>query len=251
MLQDYKLGLRMLRKYPGLTLAGGLALAVAIGVGAGWYDLTGKLMAPTIPLPDGDGIVLIETHDTSTNTPEPRVAHDFLEWRHDLRTIEHLGAYRTVTRNLGVGRAVPEPIRMAELTAKAFGTARVPPLFGRGLIDADEVPGAPLVVVLGYDVWQRALGGRRDVLGMVVTLGTTPATVIGVMPEGFGYPINHRAWTALSLRASYEALEGDAIAVIGRLAPGVSREEAMAKCVPSGHARPRHSRRRTSISNRP
>ena len=54
MLQDYKLGLRMLLKYPGLTLAGGLALAIAIGIGAGWYDLTGKIMAPAIPLPKGD-----------------------------------------------------------------------------------------------------------------------------------------------------------------------------------------------------
>jgi len=50
MLQDYKLGLRMLLKYPGLTLAGGLALAIAIGVGAGTYDLLGRVLAPTIPL---------------------------------------------------------------------------------------------------------------------------------------------------------------------------------------------------------
>ena len=57
MLQDYRLGVRMLLKYPGLTLAGGLALAVAIGVGAGWYDLAGKLLWPEIPLPDGDRIV--------------------------------------------------------------------------------------------------------------------------------------------------------------------------------------------------
>ncbi|HVQ14713.1 MAG TPA: hypothetical protein VMS40_14025, partial [Vicinamibacterales bacterium] len=84
MLQDYKLGLRMLLKYPGLTLAGGLALAIAIGVGAGWYDLTGKIIAPAIPLPEGDRLVVIETHNTLTNEPEPRVAHDFLEWRREL-----------------------------------------------------------------------------------------------------------------------------------------------------------------------
>jgi putative ABC transport system permease protein len=53
--------------------------------------------------------------------------------------------------------------------------------------------------------------------------------VIGVMPEGFGYPVNHDAWTPLSLRASYGALEGGAISVIGRLAPGVSREQADAE----------------------
>ena len=121
MLQDYKLGLRMLLKYPGLTLAGGLALAIAIGIGAGWYDLTGKLMAPTIPLPEGDRLVLIGTHNTLTNEPEPRVVRDFLEWRRELRTIEDLGAYRTGTRNLVVGNAAPEPIQKPRVaTASAI-----------------------------------------------------------------------------------------------------------------------------------
>ena len=142
MLQDYKLGLRMLLKYPGLTMAGGLALAVAIGVGAGWYELAGKLLSPTIPLPEGDRIVLIETQNTLTNEPELRVARDFLEWRRELRSIEDLGAYRTATRNLIVGNAPPVPIQTAELTAAAFRAARVPPLFGRALLDSDESAGS-------------------------------------------------------------------------------------------------------------
>jgi putative ABC transport system permease protein len=226
---DAKLGGRMLLKYPGLTLAGGLALAIAIGIGAGWYDLTGKFMSPTIPLPEGDRLVRIETQNTLTTAPEPRVLRDFLEWRRELHTIADLGAYRTDTRTLVAGNAAPEPIEIAELTAAAFGTARVPPLLGRALLDSDDLPGAPSVVVLGYDVWQRALGMRQDVLGSVVKLGNTPATVIGVMPKGFAYPFNHDAWTPLSLRASYEALEGGAISVIGRLAPGVSRGQANAE----------------------
>src|ERR671910_1246987 len=54
---DVKLGGRMLRKYPGLTLTGGLALAIAIGIGAGWYDVTSKFLSPTIPLPEGDRLI--------------------------------------------------------------------------------------------------------------------------------------------------------------------------------------------------
>ena len=149
----------------------------------------------------------IETQNTLTNEPERRVVRDFLEWRREMRTIEGLGPFRASIRNLVAGNAAPEPIRMAELTAAAFGTARVPPLLGRGLLDSDVMPGAPSVVVVGYDVWQRSLGGRQDVIGSVVKLGDTPATVIGVMADGFGYPVNHDAWTPLSLRASYEALE--------------------------------------------
>ena len=229
MLQDYKLGIRMLLKYPGLTFAGGLALAIAIGVGAGWYDLWGKILAPTIPLSEGDRIVLIETQNALTNEPERRIVRDFLEWRGELRTIVDLGAYRADSRNLIVGNAAPELVQMAELTAAAFRTARVAPLLGRAPLDSDEMPGAPDVVVLGYDVWQRSLGGRQDVVGSVVKLGNTPATVIGVMPDGFTYPNNQDAWTPLRLRASYGALEGGAISVIGRLAPGVTRERADAE----------------------
>ena len=229
MLQDYKLGVRMLLKYPGLTIAGGLALAIAIGIGAGWYDLVGKLLWPTIPLPDGDRIVIIETHNALTNQPELRVTRDFLEWRSDVRSIDGLGAYRAELRNLIVGNTPPVLIRTAALTATAFRTARVTPLIGRGLLDADEKPGAPGVVVLGYDVWQRSFEGRNDVVGSTVKLGSTPVTVVGVMPKGFGYPLSYHAWTPLQLRASYGALEGDPIGIIGRLKPGITLEQANAE----------------------
>jgi len=72
----------------GSDLAGGWALAIAIGIGAGWYDLAGKLLWPTIPLPDGDRIVTIETQNALTNQPELRVTRDFLEWRSDARSID-------------------------------------------------------------------------------------------------------------------------------------------------------------------
>src|SRR5262245_17881024 len=107
MLQDYKLGLRMLLKYPGLTIAGGLALAIAIGIGAGWYDLAGKLLWPAIPLPEGDRLVTIEMQNVLTNEAEPRIARDFLEWRGDVQSIDDLGDYTTDAKNLIVGNARP------------------------------------------------------------------------------------------------------------------------------------------------
>jgi putative ABC transport system permease protein len=179
MLQDYKLGVRMRGTYPGLTMAGGLALAIAIGIGAGWYDLLGKLLWPTIPLPDGDRIVVVETHNALTNRTELRVARDFLEWRSEVGSIDGLGAYRTELRNLSAGNTPPVLIRTAALTAAAFRTARVTPLIGRGLIDADETPGAPGVIVLGFDVWQRSFEGRSDVVGSTVKLGSTQVAVVG------------------------------------------------------------------------
>ena len=160
MLQDYKLGLRMLVKFPGLTLAGGLALAVAIGVGAGWHDVWGKVLSPPIPLPEGDRIVLIETENTLTGASESRTARDFLEWRRELRSIEGLGAYRTATRNLIVDTAAPVSIPAAEITAAAFRTARVSPVAG----DPCESPAAPRLLALRTRATRRspARASRRE-----------------------------------------------------------------------------------------
>ncbi len=229
MTQDVRLGLRLLLKYPGLTLAGGVALAVAIGVGAGWYQAWGNVLSPAIPLPEGDRLVLVQTQDTLANQPELRVAHDFLEWRRGLQTIEELGAYRADVSTLIVGGVPPLVVRTAQMTPGAFRTARVAPLLGRGLQEADAAPGAPAVVVLGHDLWQRSLSGRPDVVGLVATLAGTPATVIGVMPEGFAYPYNQQAWRSLQLRASYDPLAGGPLSVVGRLAPGVTRAQADAE----------------------
>ena len=228
--QDYKLGLRMLLKYPGLTLAGGLAIAIAIGLGAGWYDGMRDFMRPTIPLPGGERIVEIEMRNLGGGGDERRLAHDFLEWKRDVRTVVDLGAYRTVERNLTLGDARPEPVTIAETTAAAFRVARVPPLIGRPLLDSDERPGADPVVVLGYTVWQQQFGGRENVIGQTVQLGTTTTTIVGVMPEGFAFPINHRLWVPLQLQpAGYAMLEGPTIRVYGRVAPDATQAQANAE----------------------
>jgi hypothetical protein len=225
--QDYKLGFRMLLKYPGLTFAGGLALAIAIGIGAGWHDLSGDIFRPRIPLPNGDRIVEAEMRDTMNPGDERRILHDFLIWRAEARSLEHLGAYRSIERNLILGNARPEPIRIAETTASAFRVAGVAPLHGRPLLGADEQRGAPPVVVLGYDVWQQRFGGRVDVIGQPVQLGRTAMTIIGVMPQGFAFPINHHMWVPLQLQpAGYAPLEGVGIRVFGLIAPGATQAQA-------------------------
>src|SRR5688572_28647386 len=106
----------MLSRFKGLTLAGGLALAIAIGLGAGWYDVMGDQLHPTLPLPDGDRFVEVEVYNAASSAGERRVLHDFLNWRRDVRTIEDLSASRTLERNLILEGARPEPVTVAEIT---------------------------------------------------------------------------------------------------------------------------------------
>ena len=226
-LQDYKLGLRMLVKYPGLTIAGGLALAIAIAIGAGWYTFMGDFWRPQMPFPDGDRLVEIEMRNTAGGGDERRIAHDLAGWRRDGRSIERLGAYRALERNLIVGDASPEPVLVAETSASMFQVTGVPPLLGRHLIEADEQPGAVPVVVLGYHVWKHRFNGDAGVIGRAVQLGRTATTVVGVMPEGYTFPVNHRMWTPLYLKsAGFAPLDGPAIRVFGLVAPGSTQAQA-------------------------
>ncbi len=141
--------------------------------------------------------------------------------------IEELTAYRTVERSMSLGSATPERITTAETTASMFRVVQVPPVLGRPLLETDEQPGAPPVVVLGYDVWQRRFAGRSDVVGQTMQLGRVTATVVGVMPEGFRFPINHRMWAPLQLeRSGYAPLDGPSIRVFGLVAPGATQAQA-------------------------
>jgi len=232
---DLKLGFRMLAKYPGLTIVGGLAMAFAIWVGAVTFQLVALFVHPTLPLPDGDRIVALRHWDAAANQAEAPTARDFAVWREALSTVTDLGAYRDVSRNLITSGGDARPVEVAEITASAFRIAPAPALLGRVLVAADERAGAPPVVVLGHDVWKTRFAADPQVVGRSVRLGETYATVVGVMPEGFAFPVAHELWTPL--RPDLPGLGpggGSSVAVFGRLAPGATLEGARAELATLG-----------------
>ena len=178
---DWKLGARLLLKYPGLTIIGGLSLAAAIAIGAVGMEVAGELLYKRLPFPEGGRIVRLETQDAAASRVEPRVLHDFAIWRRSLKTVTELGAVRVSERNVLTGEGRVESLRVAEITASAFPLSRVPPLLGRPLQPTDEMPGAEPVVVLGYDVWQRQFLHDPAIIGRVVTVGRTARTVVGAV----------------------------------------------------------------------
>lgn len=139
--------------------------------------------------------------DRVTGDAGPSATSDFLAWRERLESVRELGAFRTQERNLITGEGRSEPVQIAEISATAFELARVPPLMGRALVDADEEMGAAPVVVIGHDVWQGRFAGAADVVETGVRLGAERHTVVGVMPEGFGFPVAHSFWVPLRLDA--------------------------------------------------
>jgi hypothetical protein len=188
---DLKLGGRMLLKYPGLTIVGGVAMAFAIWAGLVIFQVVGLFTNPTLPIPEGARVVEIRNIDVAANDEEEKILHDFLEWQQSLRSVTDVGAWRNSSRNLVVAAGDAHPVSVAEMSASGFRVAGAEPLMGRVLVDADAQPAAPAVAVIGYEVWRSRFGSDPNVLGRAVQLGNEYATVVGVMREGFEFPVAH------------------------------------------------------------
>ena len=227
---DVKLAARILVRYPGLTAVGVLGMAVAIAIAAGAFGIIYTLLDPALPLDEGHRIVMIQNWDLAENSAERRILHDFAEWRDELTSVQDVGAYRHVSRNLIAPGAQPETVRVTEMSPSGFRVARVAPMLGRFLLEADERPSAPPVVVIAAEVWRNRFVSDPGIVGRLVQLGATSYSIVGVMPDGFAFPVNDRLWTPLRLNPGlYPRRSGPSISVFGRLAPGATFESAQAE----------------------
>ncbi len=227
---DFKLGLRMLRRYPGITAMATVAMAVAIALGMLYFEGLNKILHPVLPVAGGDRIITIRNFDVAKLEAEERSLHDFATWRTQVRTIEHLGAARRFSRNLVTADHRVEPVSGVEITANAFTLMGTPPLLGRTLSARDEQPAEPLAVVIGERLWTTRFARDPSVIGQSVTIGTATATIVGIMPERFGFPVNQRLWLPLRTDGSQLAPRtGPPVSFFGRLAPGVSATQAQAE----------------------
>lgn len=230
LLLDSRFGLRMLIKHRGLSLVGAFAMAVAIAVGASMFEAFDEVLDTSLPFAGGERVVALHYVGANPGNPERQVLHDFAALRGQLQTIEHFGAFRDVQHNLVAANTAPEPVPVAEISASAFALTGTAALHGRYLLPSDEAESAPPVAVIGYQAWHTRWGGSPDVVGETISLGGVSRIVVGVMPEGFRFPVNHQFWIPFQedpLR--FERWEGPSIRMFGRLAEGVTMEQAQAE----------------------
>src|SRR5262249_25101722 len=128
------------------------------------------------------------------------------------------------TISLGRDGAVPEQFDGLYVSADTFTVLRVKPVLGRDFTADDDRPGAEAVVIISSNVWRSRYGRSPDVLGRKVSVnGTTPATIVGVMPDGFHFVDVTDVWLPLSQRtgATRQRRDARALFMIGRLRGGV------------------------------
>ena len=152
-----------------------------------------------------------------------------------MKSVDDMTAFRTVTRNAATGENAIEVVRVAEMTPSGFRLARVPAWLGRGLEEGDAFPGAVPVVVIGADVWRGRFGSDPGVIGRPLKLGAATYTIVGVMPAGFAFPVNHEFWVPLITTGAETARgTGPSVFIAGRLARGSDLNAANAELTTIG-----------------
>lgn len=136
---DLALAIRMTMRHRALSAIAIFGITVAIAISATMFTLMSEELNPSdLPLPDGRRIVALTQWNSAKNVPQPLGAADVVAWREGLSTVRHLGAFRTLTKNLIVPPAAPQPVTVAEMSAAGFDVAGVAPAMGRGFCREED-----------------------------------------------------------------------------------------------------------------
>lgn len=114
------------------------------------------------------------------------------------------------------------------VTDDFFRIIGVSPILGRAFTAADNKPGAEKVTLIGYEIWQRDFSGDPNIVGQGIRINGKAATIIGVMPKNFKFPISEQLWVPLYNEFPVKPREdptGLGPAILGRLRPGVSLDQ--------------------------
>lgn len=206
--QDLRFGSRILWRSPGITLAVILALALGIGANAAMFSVVDALLLHPLRYPDASTLVAIWDRDAQGLTWTCS-GPNFLELR-KAKTLSEIGAWAKtsfVVTATGPGEDRPVQVTGARVTAGFFRALGVKPALGRTFLAEEDGldPGTQVrrVAVIGYQLWQGALGGDPNVLGRTILLNQDTAyTVVGVMPADFQFrERGHQLWVPARLNA--------------------------------------------------
>lgn len=227
MLQDLRFALRQLVRYRWFSLAVIVTLALGIGVNTTVFTLVNAVLFKPVPVPGGERLVVV-TQEWPENRYNrgPISLTEFRAYREQNRTFEGLEAVGRSGGIIAEPGNPPERYGMGIISPGLFALLKTQPILGRAFTAADGEAGAPAVLMLSHKVWQQRYAGAPDVIGRTVRLNSQPATIIGVMPEGFKFPDNEELWTALTPTKEREDRRNRSLMLFGLRKPGTSVSEA-------------------------
>ncbi len=230
MWSDLRFATRVLLKSPTYTFVSVLALALGISTATSQFTFFNAIVLRPMPgIKDEGRLVRIKstaprTADGSLGFSEP----NFLDVREQSKTLE--GGALTMDRTFIIsGGEQPERVLGAWISAAGLDTVGVKPILGRNFRPEEDKEGCEAVAVIGFGLWQRSFGGNKSIIGQSVTLNGEPVTIIGVMPEGFGFPSNHELWMPYRYDTKTTKRSELGMPFFARLKPGVTLGQAQAE----------------------
>jgi putative ABC transport system permease protein len=226
--RDVRYGCRVLLRAPGFTAAAVATLALGIGATSAIFSVVRTVVLEPLPYREPDRLITIWETNRGGTVRNVIAPANFVEWTERARTLEHLGMVGPATAVV-ILDGIPENIGGLAVSYDVFNALGVQPAIGRAYTAEEDIGGRDSVIVLTHELWQKRLGGRRDVLQMSLTTDGRPRTVIGVMPPNFtivGQKANFLApygQTLEQLRATRGRGSSYAIA---RMRDGVTFEQA-------------------------
>ena len=227
-LQELRYALRTLRRDRAFTLTAIVTLALAIGLNVTVFAVMNTMLFRGYPLVQrNDRLVYIQEQYPSGQCCITYL--DFEDWRAQAHSFEGMAfvGEKNISLSYGEGRSVDASA--FTVSTNAFGLLGVKPALGRDFVPADEASGAAPVVILNHRFWESQFGGRRDVVGTSVLVNKAPATVIGVMPEGFDFPTQFDVWMPFVRGPEVNQRAPEAFMAVGRLRDGANLQEARAE----------------------
>ena len=236
MLTDFRFAVRSLRKSPSFTAVALITLALGIGANAVVFSILDAVLLRPLPVEQPDRLLFVEARHGNRSPFPSHSFPDYLDFKNGTTTID-LAAYRIAAMGLQSGSGAERAWGYL-VTGNYFEMLGVRPAVGRFFTpEEDTARGASPFVVLSFDAWQRRFGGASGITGTTIRINGLPYTILGVAPRGFhGTEVAFRpeVWVPMSMQPQIEGrswLDERTtlnVWITGRLAPGVSVEQATA-----------------------
>ena len=229
--QDLRFAARLLLKDVRFTLPAVLALALGIGMNGTMFTIV-NAMIRGLPVDGPERIMSIHARDGGGRWRGFGVSYlDFMDFQAAATTFAGLGAFSQSTITLGEGGRAVERASAAYVSANAFQLLGDRPILGRDFVPQDDQPGAPAVVILGSRIWTTRYNGDPSIIGTRVRVNGAQSTVIGVMPDGFRFPVISDVWQPLARLPGLMDQTRDMrqLQIFGRLADWSTRAQAQAE----------------------
>ncbi|HEY6970761.1 MAG TPA: ABC transporter permease [Candidatus Angelobacter sp.] len=230
-LQDVRLAFRVLIKNRGFSLVAIIALGLGIGANSTIYSTLRAMVLNPLAFPHLDRMLTIGEIVPRQNWDDSVAPANYLDVAERNSVFASVAALKGRGWDANVsGAGTPERLEGYLVTSSFFPLTEVPPLMGRTFTEAEGNSGDMREAVISYATWQNHFGADPHIIGRGVTLNGAQATIIGVMPREFDFPIGAEIWAALPMNSPEMRSRGDhTLTVVGRLKPGVSLDRARAE----------------------